>query len=286
MIETRKDSPSTKVLIQSFKSWHEFVDVAEHGKVLWKDLPKRTSRQETSNWDDLSLGNWQEVLELAKKGWVDKTVETKQYRTMIVDRLAKQVKKLQWVQDVTGTDFDIGRLLNGSPDAWISPDYKIQKGPSKRLLKITVNICVHAAVDSKLVIERGLIIMALCQLLEYSGRRVELIIQSASKRGGKYKVVFSILAKKFQAMLDVPRCLFALAHPGALRRIEFAVSECLPSMFARGLGVGRSYGSPDQIPLNMRGDIHFDTGFFSQSKFDPFEWLLQEMKAQGVEFTN
>ena len=57
-------------------------------------------------------------------------------------------------------------------------------------------------------------------------------------------------------------------------------------MFAKGLRVGDGYGSPDQIPLDMRGDIHFDTGFFNQSGFEPFDWLLKEMKAQGVEFVD
>jgi hypothetical protein len=56
--------------------------------------------------------------------------------------------------------------------------------------------------------------------------------------------------------------------------------------YAKGIDVGKGYGVPDSIPLNMRGDIHFDKGFFSMDNFDPFQWLLKELKAQGVEFVS
>jgi len=285
MLETRDDSPSTKVLIQEYKNWPEFVWQAEQAKESYPGIT-RNSRSDSPTKIADTMGTWAEVSKLARLGWYDKVKETHEYRDQVVRRIAKQVKKMQWTQDVTGTDFDIAKVLSGEPDCWIEPVYKIKKGPSKRLIKVTVNICINSYVDCKLVVERGLIIMAMVQLLEYSGRRVELTAISATTRRQEHKLILKIRLKEFEAMLDAPHCLFAIAHPGALRRIEFGVCETIPKMFAEGLGIGSGYGSADSVPLAMRGDIHLDKGFFDMPNYEPFEWIIKEMKVQGVEFNS
>jgi len=90
--------------------------------------------------------------------------------------------------------------------------------------------------------------------------------------------------KKFQQVLNMPRVLFAIAHPSMLRRLSFSHMEALPLEYASGLKVGSAYGYPEAIPIKYRGDIHFEKEFYTHAMLDPFEWMLKELKAQGVEF--
>lgn len=278
-------------LIWLFTSFREFHTFAASGTWPHKNFRvephTRRSRENKTERTSRSGGTWEEVLDLAKLGWLEKIKEMRTFKNLLINRLGKRIKKRTWAHDVTGTELDIGRYFSGVPDCWITPIETIKMQTAKKLIHITVNIACPSDIEPSLIAERGMIIGALIELLEYSGRRCKVTVLVRIKRpftDPKFQALFAIVVKDFDTTLSMGRVLFAVSHAGMLRRLGFSVMEQYPPKFANGLGVGKSYGYPSSIPLKFRGDIHLDREFYTSRSMDPFEYLLKELGSQQVEF--
>ena len=140
MIETYSDKEDYQDTIT--RVWPNYLEYIEHAE-RWPIDPDVNpddysdpydrgnigfaSRRDSTRLNKFSGGTWDKVLDIAKKGWTKKVKETHTYKDMIVSRLSRQIRKTRWVNDVTGTDLDVGRYFSGVPDCWITPEYRMQK---------------------------------------------------------------------------------------------------------------------------------------------------------------
>jgi hypothetical protein len=275
-----------------FSSFPEFITMATSGTFPHKnytqpDPHKRQSRDNGVGRVTRCGGTWDEVTKLANLGWLSKLQDMREFKDMLVTRLGRRIKKKRWVNDVTGSDLDLGRYFAGTPDCWITPEETIQKGISKKLVHVTINIACPCDISQHLIEERGLVIGALIELLEFSGRRCKVTVFNnvgSPYHNHKFQTLFGVVVKDFHHTLNMGRTLFAVAHSGMLRRLGFSIMEQFPPKFAKGAKVGMTYGYPTAIPLKFRGDIHLDKEFYTGTQFDPFEYLLKELKSQQIEF--
>lgn len=249
------------------------------------DAYKKSSREDASEWN----GNvtWLEAKNLAIKGWQKGLEEVKKYQAEITPQITEQVVRPNQAYDVAGYNVDIGRYLSNDPECFISREYIVNNSPG-RVFTLVCSISFSAKIEPEVIIQRGAIICALVDAIEYAGHRVEVICNDASsynrdtnfrkgmlKENGWFEVDVTI--KKANQPLEMIELAFCLAHPAMLRRIMFSVAEIEGwSDFAR------AYGYPAQA--TEKGDLYIEEVFSGTvPNKKAIRWVLDQLKKLNIE---
>jgi hypothetical protein len=193
-----------------------------------------------------------------------------------------------------GDAFDVGRVCEGEPEAFLSAVNIVTDGPSNQLVSIVYNGAASDVVSSEVIIGRGAAAVALAALLEQAGSTVRIIAGWAVYGGHDYnmRTDLSVVVKDYGDPLMVDWIGYALAHPSALRRLSFAACEALPKeRFHKGLttGVKGSYGRPCNLEFETTDEqdnhVVFDHGSWGFQWSDPKyaeNWIVEALEKQGV----
>ena len=90
-------------------------------------------------------------------------------------------------------------------------------------------------IDTETINRRGSVVLALIELLEYAGCRVELTMVYAGQShvNNKSLVTETIRLKSFEQPLSHTRLAFIALHPAAFRRIQFRAYEGIEDMILK-----------------------------------------------------
>lgn len=239
-----------------YESMQALVAASTHDRTMmpWYSPPS-SKREDDAEWHGGSVA---EVATLARHGWEGVVAETDALASRITDAVVKQRVITRWEQqrDVAGGRVDVGRYLAGEPDCMIRSRRRQRRGAAK-VVRIVVPTTYSASVSEDVVRRRGAAVVALVDVLNRAGNRLEIWSWNQIMIGNNRESI----ATKVQDAADpvnMGRIMFALAHPGMLRRIVFGVQEN-PAVFdeawitARGSG----YGMPckkDPQPGDIPGD--------------------------------
>ncbi len=262
----------------------KFEDLSEFWKVAMQDsaAQKKHSRRITKP-DWYGCASWEEAKDLALIGWKDGLQEIEKYRAEIIPRVTEKVYRPQQKFDVAGYNVDIGSYLASQPEYFIARDYDQRNYPGK-IYTIVSSISFSQHIMPSTIMQRGAIVCALVDAIEYAGHRTEVICNwvTSNKRRNKRRnhgawLEVDITIKKVDQPLDLSELSFCLGHPAMLRRIVFSLAEKLGwSDFAF------SYGSPAEA-LN-KGDIYIKEIFGEEvSNETAISWVLAELKKLGVD---
>jgi hypothetical protein len=186
----------------------------------------------TSRDDRDFYGNesFDEVLELAKRGWPEGAKRAAEIRgqvdSIVNDTIRSHSAEIGW--DVSGEFLDVGRFLSGEPECF---GLRVPSGDSgeKPVVKIVVNLAVSGAVGHDAIFARGAAIVAAIDILEGTGRRVEVWAAKGGKvargRGLDNTIDVRTLVKPANQPLDIDRLAFVCCHTGCLRRLFFSAQE-------------------------------------------------------------
>lgn len=224
---------------------------------------------------------WEQAKMMAVSGWKDGMLEIEKYRAKILPIIAEKVLRPQQVYSIAGYNVDVGSFLANEPECFIAREYEERNYPG-RIYKIVCSLSFSAAITPETIIQRGALICAMIDAIEFAGHRAEAICNVAlcdndnSKyRQGEYKedgwLEISITVKKSSQPLDMSDLAFCLAHPSMLRRIMFSVAEIEGwSDFAS------NYGYPAEA--TDKGDIYLQE-IFSGTVPDEeaINWVLTEL---------
>lgn len=153
--------------------------------------------------------------------------------------------------DVTGDFYDTGEFLTGSPECWQCEREVEHPGVSKPVVTVTVNLGASSAIDSKTLEQRGIYYVALVDILETLGIRVDLWVQSTAKAEyKKYQVCHRLQLKRPDQPLEIDRLAFILGHPGGFRQVWFSALTLVEDKLGAGLGI------PVDDPEPYRGDVY------------------------------
>jgi hypothetical protein len=244
----------------------------------------KSSRKNTDlNW---SGGlTWEEAKRMAKSGWADGMKEIEKYQAKISPIVAQKVLRPIQIYAQTGYTVDVGAFLANEPECFITREFEARNYPGK-VYKVVCSISFSAAIKPETIIQRGAMICALIDAIEYAGHRAEVICNDAMSantydRTGKNKasgwLEISTVVKKANQPLEMTDLAFCLAHPSMLRRIMFSVAEIEGwSDFAH------NYGYPAEA--TDKGDIYIREVF---SGLVPDEtainWVLQELQKLEID---
>lgn len=268
-----------------FMSWGEFLDAATNRKlapcVACETNPssRRKYRQEFTGTE-----TYEEALNLAIAGWPEGSARAAEIADSLFDGISQLVERTDLVYDYEGTDFDMGLYLKGEPECWYKFQTHIEEQQGTRQLRLVFNIAASAGVSKETMTAKGATVAALVQLLEFSGYRVEVMLAAGVKsvRGGSF-YYDDVLLKAADQPLDIDKLMFAVGHPASLRRLMFSYWESDENQMKEN---SFSFGYPEDVPQDMRGDIYIAKSYYGEPQWTSTEtaksWVLAQLEKQGI----
>lgn len=246
----------------------------------------RKSSRENHNLDWHGGLTWEQAKVMATNGWREGMIEIEKYRAKILPIITEKVLRQKQINSIAGYCVDVGSLLANEPECFIAHEYEERNYPG-RIYKIVCSISFSASITPETIIQRGAMICALIDAIEYAGHRAEVICNDAMSVGhteeyrkGKFKnkgwMEISVVVKKTSQPLEMTDLAFCLAHPAMLRRIMFSVAE-----IEGWSDFMSNYGYPAEA--TEKGDIYLReifTGTVPEEK--AINWVLQELKELGI----
>jgi len=229
---------------------------------------------------------WEQAKAMAISGWRDGMIEIEKYQAKILPIIAEKVLRPKQIQSIAGYCVDVGSFLANEPECFISREYEERNYPGQ-IYKIVCSISFSAAITPETIIQRGAMICALIDAIEYAGHRAEVVCNDAISIGhsedyrkGKYKnqgwMEISVVVKKTSQPLEMTDLAFCLAHPAMLRRIMFSVAE-----IEGWSDFMSNYGYPAEA--TEKGDIYLREIFSGTVPDDKaINWVLEELDKLGI----
>lgn len=228
-----------------------------------------------------------EALHLARSGWPEGSRLVRAQS----DKFRASVEHSQGISQgrivrsgFVGVAPNIPAYIAGRPDSMLAFHREPKNAPVVRVL-VSIGATWDVSADS--MRRRGAAVCALIDLLEQSGRRVEITMLSAVLgNAGKLSACYTVTLKHAQDALDLDRIAFALANPAMLRHITFAARDRAPRTTRRELGCGEfgySMGTSTDAPLPMQSEYNLYVGpIVNLSDAAAERWLIQQLQNQGV----
>ena len=219
--------------------------------------------------------SWEEACELARIGWIEGMKKIESYRAFISPMVTKTILKPVPINNIHGFTVDVGSFLSNMPDCFIDWDFEKRNYPG-RLFTLVVSSSYSWRVSTDVIIQRGAMVCALVDALEFAGNRVEVICNETTT-DGYYKDETDVVIKKHDQSLDMAQLAFCLAHPAMLRRIIFSINE-----LSGWSDISSGYGSPSEA--TNKGDLYINeihSGKMTDEQ--ALDWLLEKLKAFGVD---
>lgn len=204
--------PNPKSMYDVFPTWGEYLEVAE-------EATKCADNTDRSFWRGTKT--YAEALDLAKHGWPGGMAQVRAIAMPLVDRVASTVASHSaWGWNVTGSNYDMGEYMTGTPEVWLSPTFEEQKP----LVRIGIDLTTSGGIDQKILTMRGCAVVALTLALQTAGYIVEVSglvgIRPDNTRDYWSKVT---LTDPDGGALDTDRLVYGLAHPSASRYLSYTV---------------------------------------------------------------
>ncbi len=236
-----------------------------------------SSRKESRNDNTLEEcggATWEQACRLAKEGWLDGMKLIEYYRSKITPKVTSRVLRPVPIDNIHGYSVNVGAYLSNMPECFFDREYEERNYPG-RLYSLVVSCSFSWNVSTDVIIQRGAMVCALVDALEFAGNRVEVICNECTTDKG-YKDETDIVVKKHDQPLDLTLLAFCIAHPAMLRRMIFSINE-----LSGWASISACYGYPAEA--TNRGDLYIDeihSGKISDS--EAITWLIEKLELFGV----
>lgn len=207
---------------------------------------------------------WEQAIGFMSNGW-----PVSQKIRIEAENLEKSLEAPHgYKYETTGDILDVGTFLTGKPECWLEPDMV----DNRKVYKIIVNSSYSAKINQKDIINRGIAIISLVDLLQEEGHIVELEVVE-TVRNIMDKPEFKIRFEVGTSPLDIDKLFFMIANPAFLRRIIFAICEVYFN--SRNC---YNYGSPIDITIDEQNTIYFPCLSSDNYKFETLESAKREVE--------
>jgi hypothetical protein len=271
----------------SFHKERYFEDLHTFWQYSMQESNARAKSSRSNQHQKWSGGlTWTEAKAMALSGWREGMEQVEKFRASFFPKIASKVMRPLQVYDMVGYQVDVGAFLANQPETFINRQYEERNYPGK-VYKLVASISFSAAITPETIIQRGAMICALIDAMEYAGSRVEVICNDAFSyhddpeyRKGLYKedgwFEVGVCIKKANQPLEMTDLAFCLAHPAMLRKIMFSCAEIEGwSDFAD------RYGYPAEA--TDKGDLYMKE-IFSGTVPDEeaIDWVLEQLKLLDI----
>ena len=158
----------------------------------------------------------------AMAGWPDAVpLATDVYDRLTAKRLTSRIPVPVMLEE-PGDEVDVASHLSGD-DAFVGCAQSLMVGVGRGSVVLRHNLFVTAYESVESIVQRGAVAAAIVHLLETSGTQVAIDLDMYAEYGGN-TLDLECRIKDFGVPMDLPRIVYWLAHPSALRRVVFAVT--------------------------------------------------------------
>lgn len=217
--------------IDTFESWKEFLDHLHVREPRWANC---SSKNKASDWS--GSVDFQQAVLLAEYGWPEGRDLLTQVSLDMHPENVKVQEHVKEIVDVAGAYPIVPMAVAGDPAHMV--DIQAQEVSSK-IIEVAVSISHPAHIEPEALTANGAAVCSYIDALEAAGWRCEVVIYLDSKADNNiYRLRIAI--KRAEEMLDLDRMVFALAHPGMLRKLCFRCMEIHKNLEqSHSLGYGR-----------------------------------------------
>lgn len=228
--------------------------------------------------------DWNESKRVALMGWQNGLIEIDKFQARVNELITSKIVRHKPVYAVAGNYIDIGNYLSNDPECFITKEYD-ENNHKGKIITIVCSISFSSDISPETIIQRGAMVCALIDAIEYAGYRAEVICNEtsskySSNRDGNNKECgwfeVDVTIKKANQPLNQIELAFCLAHPAMLRRVMFSVAE-----IEGWSDYTSNYGYPAKA--TNKGDIYIEevfTGVVSDNK--AIHWIVTELQKLGI----
>jgi hypothetical protein len=254
--------------------------------------PKEQGASDSSRSGSASFAlsdSFEQTCERYTKGYPEGTAEARKLSLQLTPflRTVQGMKRGFTPQRYAGGNFILSNYVRGIPEICnvMSPIV------SKKFASIIVNNTASCGVDAQTLLRRGVVTLALADILQSNGFRTSIKVCFATGNSG-HKLSCIIDVKPFHQTPDLDRLAFFLADPSAFRRLFFSFLETkLDAKGRRNMGVeGGGYGHPIELPKTEIGDKDIYLGcqdWYNQAWHTTegaIAWIKESLKRYGIVF--
>lgn len=266
-----------------FDGWEDFIETAESGSA-----PRFRKRERPSH--QYSYGGWAgtetfaDAVKMARDGWPRGLEGLRKLSGECFDNLVTRCIVDRPRYDVEGNFFDVARVIEGEPECWTRFDQELENTGSK-YVSILFNCAVSGGIGTDVILARGAALTALIELLEFTGRRVDLTVCCGLKIDPYRDTVTEIYVpvKRSDQPLDMNRIAFALMSPAMLRRMVFSILEQQDPAHSNLHNLGYPSDVHDEDPF----DMYFSKGMLGEPSWRSTSaaesWIVERLKSFGVD---
>lgn len=230
-------APAITTIRRTYGSWMAFLSAVDEPVAM--RVADRASQEDTPSINDWAGGTYAVVRRAAEVS------------TEVRGRIAPGASMitehaLAAHYDVAGGEVDVGRFLAGEPESMV--EYVLQpltRGGS--VLRLQADITQSWVIAAETIRALGNSVVELADGLRARGVGLEIMVTAQWRSATPYyRHETSILVQRPHEPFDVSRLAFAIAHPGMLRRLVFAIMEheARPARDRLGIRRGQGYGYP------------------------------------------
>lgn len=189
--------------------------------------------------------------------------------------------------DVCGDDVDVSRFLSGEPENMMR--YTTEERQGGKILSILIQGGASSTVGLTEILNRGAAILALTDILETAGYRVELQYASCAHVYGKGEyVTVQFALKRSQDGLDVTRLTYSLCCASMFRRHVWKWRETLPKVFRYQMGwmqdVTDETRPSDVMQKHLPHDVYIGKDYTDFLTLDSARaWIANTLRSIGIE---
>lgn len=242
----------TVTIHKRFRSASRFLEWASSAPYQWNT----PTSIEKGNAAWRGTDSYEEAYELAKFGWSDGLKKLSK-QVKVAKKLIAPVTQRTRKYDIAGHFPNPARAAAGEPFSMINSGREFKQKP---IVKISVNFGCNANVESERIMKWGAAICSYIDALEENGFSVELSSNSQTMGRNNHSLLFEFSLKNAGSRMSMSSMVFWLAHPAALRRIEFAAMEKLDIEAYYGGTYGTAVDNLRHVPSELELFIDDSSG--------------------------
>lgn len=229
-------------IVKRFDSLSSFADYVEPPSETDAEPNRNSSRDAASHWN--GGVTFEQAIEFARHGWSEEHEALEgMLQGLNVTLEETMATTFETVWSVEGGAVDMDRFLSGEPENMVM--FQTTNATAKnQVVKILVSTGVLSDVDADSIRLRGLAVCCLIEMVQRSGKAVELWAESTASKAGRHPVRHTTLVKVKEAgsYLDLDQIMFAMVHPSWHRRMVFSCREHEPANIRVRGGFGGGHG--------------------------------------------
>lgn len=216
--------------------------------------PQSWARDEGARADRFAVNaaaTFPQAMKMLAEGWTEGARLVEHELHALIGTNAPGLNKTRW--DVAGAEPDVARYLGGEMRCMRRRIYDHGNRP---IVHLIVNTALSGVVEPEQATNYGLAIAGVVDLLERTGRRVELdrvgVVHVGNASNSRSLQGWKV--KHAEDPMDLAMVAFAIAHPSSHRRIVWTMREtCL---------LAKGYGAPAELTKQDALDIGADDDAF------------------------